>query len=125
MKPKVILFLFMIALVVVSFIGCSKPIVFAGQSSDWSVECSVSTADKYKQHAIKYIGNEGGSDSKVQYEFLDSHNFSDKGESSRLAKNLVMTGKSTLTSAYAEEDNLKVRISWNGKEETITLHKAK
>ncbi|GAA4841075.1 hypothetical protein GCM10023310_18700 [Paenibacillus vulneris] len=103
--------------------GCSQPIAFSGNSELWKVDCSVDLSAKVQSYAIEYIGKESQPISKVEYAFENSKNFNSKGKSDTQSHHLVMTGKGTMTKPYEEEKSFKVRIQWDGKEETIAVVK--
>ncbi|WP_282937591.1 hypothetical protein [Paenibacillus sp. RC67] len=104
-------------------IGCSRSVDFNGKSEFWSVNCSVNLSSNEKSYAIEYIGKESQPISKVYYAFESSKNFNSEGRGDPQSRHLVMKGKGTMTKPYEEEKSFKLRIQWNGKEETITVEK--
>ena len=113
----------LLALCIIGLAGCTKPIVFTGKSDNWSVDCTISPSAKEKAFTIRYIGSESPAVTQVYYAFKNSKNFDSQGKSDELAKNLTMSGKSTLVAPYREEDHFNLHVKWNGKEETIAVSK--
>lgn len=101
--------------------GCSEQREFKGESLNWSVTCSVTAKDK--SYEIRYIGQESQSDTTVQYEFKESRNFQNSGESKGSFKNKIISGTSTMNSPYFDEDHFTLHVQWNDKEETIRVVK--
>ncbi|MCY9656936.1 hypothetical protein P5G65_11805 [Paenibacillus chondroitinus] len=104
-------------------IGCSKTIEFTGKTEDWQVECSVHPSDHVKAYTIAYIGKDSQAVENVSYSFMNSKNFNQSGTSETSSKNLKMSGKSTEETPYTDEDDFKLHIKWNDKEDTITVVK--
>ncbi|NOV02011.1 hypothetical protein [Paenibacillus planticolens] len=116
----------MVCLMLVSLlgmIGCSKPIEFIGKTENWRVECTVNPSDQVKEYAITYIGKDSQSVKNVSYSFMQSENFKQTGTSETSSKNLKITGKSIKETPYVEEENFKLHIKWNDKEDTIPVVK--
>ncbi|TMV49022.1 hypothetical protein FE783_15235 [Paenibacillus mesophilus] len=121
--------IWVVSLLVISMlglVGCSKPTQFKGESTNWSVTCSVRQSAKVKSYQIRYIGPDKDRDSQVSYSFADSQNFKASKESSTTSLNgLKISGESSNDAPYVDEDQFKLHIKWNGKEETIQIEKVK
>ncbi|NOU95003.1 hypothetical protein GC093_17500 [Paenibacillus sp. LMG 31456] len=117
---------FIVGVIIASLLGlmgCSSPIEFKGKSDTWSVTCSVDQSANEKSFLIQYTGEKSQKINNLSYSFVDSENFKNNGENKNSSANLKISGSSTMDTPYVNEDNFKLIIKWNGKEETISVRK--